>query len=71
MPVRLSTSPVLEWPDRSVVDRAVRELAVTWSAQRPELTRLGYRGRCRYAASPVIPMSCALAKSDTTIEARR
>ena len=44
MPVRSLTSSVLRWPDKSVIDRAVREWAAREARQHPDLLRLGYFG---------------------------
>lgn len=44
MPVRSLNSSVLRWPDRSTVDRAVREWAQAERKRHPELQRLGYFG---------------------------
>lgn len=44
MPVRSLNSPVLKWPDRSTVNRAVREWAEAERKRHPELQRLGYFG---------------------------
>lgn len=44
MPVRSLNSSVLVWPDRLVVDRAVRRWAAEMARTRPELQRLGYFG---------------------------
>ena len=43
MPVRSSNSSVVIWPDRSVVDRAVRRWAAK-AATRLEVVRIGYFG---------------------------
>lgn len=44
MPVRSLTSSVLVWPDRSRVDRAIREWAAGVAAAMPDVRRLGYFG---------------------------
>ena len=44
MPVRLSNSSVLVWPDRETVDREVRRWAAESSARHTGLVRLGYFG---------------------------
>lgn len=44
MPVRSLNSPVLKWPPREEVDRAVRAWALETAKSRPELLRLGYFG---------------------------
>lgn len=44
MPVKLSTSPVIRWPDRQTVDRAVRAWAKQMTARRDEVVRVGYFG---------------------------
>jgi hypothetical protein len=44
MPVRSLNTSVLKWPDRSTVDRAVREWAQAEAKRHPELERLGYFG---------------------------
>jgi len=44
MPVRLSNSSVLRWPDRSQVDRAARVWASQAAVDHPELIRAGYFG---------------------------
>jgi len=44
MPVRLLNSCVLKWPNRQVVDRAVRSWTVKQVKVKPEMIRLGYYG---------------------------
>ncbi|MFZ0131049.1 MAG: nucleotidyltransferase domain-containing protein [Desulfobacterales bacterium] len=44
MPVRSLNSCVLKWPDRQVVDRAVRSWTVEQIEVKPEMIRLGYYG---------------------------
>lgn len=44
MPVKLSTSPVITWPDKQTVDRAVRAWAKRIAARRGEVVRVGYFG---------------------------
>lgn len=44
MPVKLLTSPVLRWPDRAKVDRAVRAWIAVEARRHPALMRLGYFG---------------------------
>ena len=44
MPVRSSNSSVLVWPDRTIVDRAVRAWAAAAAARRGDVRRIGYFG---------------------------
>lgn len=44
MPVRSLRSSVMRWPDREVVDRAVRVWAERLTAQEPALVAVGYFG---------------------------
>jgi uncharacterized protein len=44
MPVRLLTSSVFKWPDKEVVDKAVRDWAGKVAQEYPEVMRLGYFG---------------------------
>jgi len=44
MPVRLSTSSVLVWPDASAVEQAIRKWAAGIASIRPEVVRIGYFG---------------------------
>jgi hypothetical protein len=44
MPVKLSSSSILKWPDAATVVAAVRRWAAAESARHPELVRLGYFG---------------------------
>ena len=44
MPVRSLNSPVLKWPDKETVDRALRLWAARQVGLRPALKRLGYFG---------------------------
>ena len=44
MPVRLSNSSVIEWPDLQTVDQAVRNWVEEQAQKRGELLRAGYFG---------------------------
>ena len=44
MPTRSLSSPVLKWPDRQSVDRAVRRWAENVVQQRQDVVRIGYFG---------------------------
>jgi hypothetical protein len=44
MPIRSLNSSVLKWPDRSMVDRAVRSWAQAEAKRHPEIQKLGYFG---------------------------
>lgn len=44
MPVRLLNSSVLKWPDKSVVDAAIRAWAEDLVRRRPEILQIGYLG---------------------------
>jgi len=44
MPVRSLNSSVFKWPDRSTIDRAVRNWAREAVIRHPELIKLGYFG---------------------------
>ncbi len=44
MPVRLSSSSILKWPDRDTIDRAVRQWAADEAKAHDGLVRLGYFG---------------------------
>jgi len=44
MPVRLSSSSTLQWPDASRVDKAARQWAAAVAATRGEVLRVGYFG---------------------------
>lgn len=44
MPVRSSNSPVLTWPNRETVNRAVRRWARVLAESRPDVLRVGYFG---------------------------
>lgn len=44
MPVRLSNSSVLRWPDASQVDKALRQWASEVAARHREVERVGYFG---------------------------
>ena len=44
MPVRSLRSSVLKWPDRDLVDRAVREWAARLAQERADVRRVGYFG---------------------------
>jgi predicted nucleotidyltransferase len=44
MPVRSLNSSVLKWPDRNMVDRAVRSWSREQVQQQPQIVSLGYFG---------------------------
>ena len=44
MPVRSLNSSVLKWPDRNMVDQAVRSWSREQVQQQPQIVRLGYFG---------------------------
>ena len=44
MPVKLSTSSVIKWPDKQTVDRAVQAWAEQIAAQHVDVVRVGYFG---------------------------
>lgn len=44
MPVRSLSSSVLRWPDRQVVDQAVRAWAKEMAEERKDILRIGYFG---------------------------
>ncbi len=44
MPVKSLNSSVLKWPDRKIVDQAVRSWSLELAKSRPELERCGYFG---------------------------
>ena len=44
MPVRSLNTSVLKWPDKNIVDKAVRSWSIEQALRQPELERCGYFG---------------------------
>ena len=44
MPVKLSTSSLIKWPDKQTVDRAVQAWAKQLAKKYPDVVRVGYFG---------------------------
>ncbi len=44
MPVKSLTSPLIKWPDKQTVDKAVRTWAKQTAERHPDVVRVGYFG---------------------------
>ncbi len=73
MPVRSLSSPVLKWPDRVTVSRAVKEWAEGIIRENPEVLRLGYFGsfaRADWGVGSDLDLIAIVADSDEPFERR-
>ena len=73
MPVRYSSSQVLKWPSRAVVEEAVRNWALTERQRRPDLLRIGYFGSYARGDAGVgsdLDIVAVILKSETAFERR-
>ena len=73
MPIRSLNSPVLKWPDRVTVDRAVRAWAAQRAEEHPDLLRLGYFGsyaRGDWGVGSDVDLVAVILRSDAPFEQR-
>lgn len=73
MPVRSLSSPVLKWPDRATVDRAVRRWAAAVAGGAPDVVAVGYFGsyaRGDWGVGSDVDVVVLLAGTDEPFERR-
>ncbi len=73
MPVKSSASSLIKWPDRSVVDQAVRAWARQTAERREEVLRIGYFGsyaRGDWGVGSDVDVLALVRRSSTPFERR-